>query len=347
VITNKFNFFQLKINKKIIQFNYYKKKKNYLGLYSNSFLVNQKKPYILKYNFEDLTKKPLNFSIKINYFDTKRIKNHISDSFEYFEKNNKTIVIQDLYIERKKVTQIFFAYIVLKKNYIFYKLIFLVKEELLLMYKKFNDINLTLQNWKNLIPKEESIKDFDYFIPLNSSKKKYILCNELLDNDNDIVITSNKNICNIKIGIFPSYNKAPYLHDGFLFLDHQIIKFKPSYLAWDYEMYQTQWKHALEYLIKNKQSCIITDIQKNIDEDTIFGVSILCFYKNNNKIIVKYHRIYQENLYSNRNTNNTKYLDKILGKFSEIKFDDFYKLIPPLKLTKKSEYLVIDDLIET
>ncbi len=40
------------------------------------------------------------------------------------------------------------------------------------------------------------------------------------------------------------------------------------------------------------------------------------------------------------------FLEKTFNVNNQTHLDDFYKVIPPLNLTKKSEYIVIDDLIE-
>jgi len=65
----------------------------------------------------------------------------------------------------------------------------------------------------------------------------------------------------------------------------------------------------------------------------------LCLYKVHPYIIVTQFRLYQHQ-------DKNGILQKTLNVNNETHFDDFYKLIPHLKLTKKSEYLVIDDLIE-
>jgi hypothetical protein len=251
----------------------------------------------------------------------------------------------------KKINEIIFENLYLKNQFIMtqreeYRLKRFLKNKEELKQKYFDN-----DGWKKLVKKDmiTTIRDCEYFFCIEkyTDKPKYYYSDKIISEEKEMLIACNKKISNIKLGIFDHQRKsAVKAYDSFIFLDDQIFRIFPIDGIWSPQQYIEQWNHALERLIYHDTTCFVIDVQINREDDTFFGVSILSVYKIHPYIIVTQFRLYQETFLIHRPTKNAKKLDKILGKFREVKLDDFYKLIPPLKLTKKSEYLVIDNLIE-
>jgi hypothetical protein len=220
-----------------------------------------------------------------------------------------------------------------------------LKEDFFLKFK-----NITPENWEKIILKKNLlIDDCDSFFVCFDEKIEngYLECEKFISIQNNFIVVSNYLIKNIKIGISTIKDSIFKSYNGYLFLNSYIIKFKLLYSSWNIDNYTVQWNNALNDLIKNPQSCFVINIQKSLRSDSVSSVALMCMYKVYPYIIINTYYIGEKILHGDRTDTESQRLDKILGKFSEIKFDDFYKLIPPLRLTKKSEYIVIDDLIET
>jgi len=300
------------------------------------------------------------FRATLDYWNENQYLKNWKKGFEYLNEHNISCIISSINRYKKRnINNIWVHYLcIIDNSFIGVKDETIERDELKKIFKNANKIQE--DDWKKLIPKKKfsSICDYTYFIPLlkRTDEKKYLIAEKIIQKEKDIIVICNKNICNIKIGIFDKQiEKFPYNYDIFLFLDHYIITSTSRYGSWDIDNYKKQWEHGLKHLEKNDQSCLVTDISC-FKDGKLFMMRMVCLYKKNPYIIVNSYTMYfnkesatKDGLMQKNQLFDCDYFYENVGTLQHAteNLHLFYKLIPPLKLTKKSEYLVIDDLIET
>jgi hypothetical protein len=307
----------------------------------------------------------------IEYWNIDQYNHQWNDALQYLENNDYSVFINRIIRKKRKHS---FETITLIHLYKFKNYIGLREKD---YYRKndegeemvpfLNCKNITIENWKEKIlpykpemhypESHNDIRNFYFFIPTFDEQDKncYRCCDEIIKHQpKEFLISSDEHIPNIKLGVYSKIYELPheFICDGVLFLGGYIINIRSSItLSWDHKKYLDQWTHALNHLRNNNQTCFVLKIQNTsvscFFEQTCRTINRVAYiwllnaYKKNNKIYFQ-----QSSISTAHNEEKFQYIFNTLGYFSEIKFEDFYKLIPPLNLTKKSEYIVIDDLIE-
>ncbi len=282
-------------------------------------------------------------------------------AFAYLEINEESCLIEDICVdEHNEIEAITLNQLFILDTMIVVKEIFLEKDFLQQYIFKNEKIKIDFDDWKLFISEKsllQSVLDISYTIPLDNYKKnikKTKDCDAFIKKEKNMKFVKNKYIPNITIGIFDSKkNSSCHMFDTFLFLDNLIIKMWSKANSWNIKKYIQQWEYGLERLRFSDSSCFVINIAAYEPGDILHVMRMICLYKKDDKIILNSYAMYDDKelnikygLMEKDQIFDTAYFNKNIRFLDKVKQEDFFTLIPPLKIKKNDLYLKINNEIK-